>query len=652
MAGRILDEVIEAVRAQVRLEDIVSNYVQLKNAGGGRLIGLCPFHQEKTPSFQVDTQKQFYYCFGCGQGGDAIKLLRELENLSFTEAVVQLAGITGIEVRYDEKGGGKSLPAGLRNRILAANQEALKFYQAQLNTAEAQIARDFIIGRKFTQQDALRFSLGYAPNSGKALLRHLTAQGFTKEELVKAGLVRESGWDFFQGRILWPIKDSGRSVLGFGARRLYEDDRMPAKYLNTPETPVYRKSQVLYGLDLARKPIGMKNQVVIVEGYTDVMAAHIAGVDTAVASCGTAFGAEHARILVRIMGSSNTGEVIFAFDGDSAGQKAALKAYQEEEHFLCPTYVAIEPSGMDPCDLRIAKGDVAVRDLIGKREELYRYVMRHTVAQYDLDSVAGRLDAVRAALPFIASVRDSARREGFFREVATLTGEDISIVTREFRRMVPRKKPDPRKHRSYSPNIGQTLTASQKSQVGVAQLGSRQSLAQQAPASQVESSELALISALPKPNPKDPRVANERGLLQLILQNPECFADSWYGVLATDFRHPTYRALFELVQRTPIAKSATEWNQKLLSGNTDSVLANLIIELTISKLLRPASSSYAQAYAASVRIPKVEEKISNLRAKISRGAMVDNSKEFTEYLAELLSLDNQLKALKAQALQQ
>lgn len=640
MAGRILDEVIEAVRTQVRLEDIVSNYVQLKNAGGGRLIGLCPFHQEKTPSFQVDTQKQFYYCFGCGQGGDAIKLLRELENLSFTEAVVQLAGTAGIEVRYDEKGGGKSLPAGLRNRILAANQEALKFYQAQLNTAEAQIARDFIIGRKFTQQDALHFSLGYAPNSGKALLQHLTAQGFTKEELVKAGLVRESGWDFFQGRILWPIKDSGRSVLGFGARRLYEDDRMPAKYLNTPETPVYRKSQVLYGLDLARKPIGMKNQVVIVEGYTDVMAAHIAGIDTAVASCGTAFGADHARILTRIMGSSNTGEVIFAFDGDSAGQKAALKAYQEENNFLCPTYVAIEPSGMDPCDLRIAKGDVAVRDLIGKREELYRYVMRHAVSQYDLDSVTGRLDAVRAALPFIMSVRDSSKREGFFREVAMLTGEDISLVTREAKLRLQEKKLSNGKIKPQQAPLKQKMGQ----QSGLHFSGKTKDLSAQ-------NTEPALISVLPKPDPRDPRVANERGLLQLIIQNPECFSEFWYGVQVTDFRHPTYRALFDLIQGTEPIKVAEEWSQKLLARTADAVLANLIIELAVSELLRPASESYAQAYAAAVRIPKVEEKISNLRAKLSRGTMVDNPEEFTKCMSELLGLDNQLKNLKAQAMQ-
>ena len=226
---------------------------------------------------------------------------------------------------------------------------------------------------------------------------------------MTGGLIREAGWDYFQGRLLWPIRDSGRQVLGFGARRLRDDDRMPAKYLNTPETPLYKKSHVLYGLDLARQQIGKKSQAVVVEGYTDVMAAHVAGVDTAVASCGTAFGDDHARLLRRLMGNHDAfrGEVIFTFDGDAAGQAAALKVFGGDANFIAQTYVAVEPSGLDPCDLRLQHGDAAVRELVARRVPLYRFVMANILTQHDLDRADGRLSALREAAPLVSSIRDS-----------------------------------------------------------------------------------------------------------------------------------------------------------------------------------------------------------------------------------------------------
>lgn len=272
---------------------------------------------------------------------------------------------------------------------------------------------------------------------------HLLAKGFSPKALVSSGLVREKGWDFFQGRVLWPIKDSGKSVLGFGARRVYDDDRLPAKYINTPETVVYKKSHVLYGLDLSRTNIGRKRQAVVMEGYTDVMAAHLSGVDTAVASCGTAFGSDHARLLQRLMGNNGalSGEVVFTFDGDAAGRKAALKVYQGDSEFVSQTYVAVEPNGLDPCDLRIQHGPEAVRELVARRIPLYRYVMDNVVHDFDLDRADGRVAAVRAAAPLVTSIRDSSLVDGYLRELSQIVGMDVDEVRREVART--RRNPAP-----------------------------------------------------------------------------------------------------------------------------------------------------------------------------------------------------------------
>ncbi|PIF01975.1 MAG: DNA primase, partial [Propionibacterium sp.] len=292
MAGRIHEEDIALVRQRARIEDIIGDYVALKHAGSGTWKGLCPFHDEKTPSFTVTPARGFYYCFGCGEGGDVITFVQRHLNLSFTEGVQHLADKVGVQLRILEDG--SPTPPGQRVQILQANQAAAEFFADQLMSDEAVIARQFLDSRGFDQNAAKHFGVGYAPRDGRKLYQYLKSCGFDDAILKTAGLIREGGRDFFVGRVLWPIRDSASSVLGFGARRLWDDDRLPAKYLNTPETPVYRKSRMLYGLDLARKKIGAKSQVVVVEGYTDVMAAHLAGVDTAVASCGTAFGDEHA----------------------------------------------------------------------------------------------------------------------------------------------------------------------------------------------------------------------------------------------------------------------------------------------------------------------------------------------------------------------
>src|SRR6218665_601662 len=418
MAGRIRQSDVDEVKARTNIADVVGDHVSLKSAGIGALKGLCPFHDERSPSFNVRPQAGYYHCFGCGESGDAYTFLQRLEHLSFAAAVERLAARLVYELHYEE---GQSVPEqGNRARLLAANQAAAEFFVERLNAPEPDTGRRFLSERGLGAAAAVRCGVGFAPKGWDALTKRLTGRGFTQDELEASGLVakRDRGvYDRFRGRLVWPIRDVTGQTVGFGARKLYDDDQGP-KYLNTPETPIYRKSQVLYGLDLARREIAKTHRVVVVEGYTDVMACHVAGVTVAIASCGTAFGGDHIKILRRVLGDdTGIGEVIFTFDGDDAGQQAVMKAFAQEQRFAAQTFVAIAPEGLDPCDLRLQRGDDAVRALIDTRTPMFEWVIKNTVARYRLESVEGRVAALRAAAPIVAGIRDSALRPGDFRGV-------------------------------------------------------------------------------------------------------------------------------------------------------------------------------------------------------------------------------------------
>jgi len=360
VAGRINDEDVKAVRDAVPIDAVVSEYLQLRNAGGGNLKGLCPFHDEKSPSFQVSPSKGLFHCFGCQEGGDTITFVMKVDHLTFSESVERLAAQAGITLRYEEGGYNPSHQRGERIRLVEAHKAAADFYVEQLAVSpEADAGRKFLAERGFDQSAAEHFSVGYSPQGWDHLTRYLRGKGFTDKELLLSGLSQEGRRgpiDRFRGRLMWPIRDIGGEVVGFGARKLYESDNGP-KYLNTPDTAIYKKSQVLYGIDLAKKDIAKSSRAVVVEGYTDVMACHLAGVTTAIATCGTAFGTDHIKILRRLLMDNGSARVIFTFDGDAAGQKAALRAFEDDQKFAAETYIAIAPDNMDPCELRLAKGD-------------------------------------------------------------------------------------------------------------------------------------------------------------------------------------------------------------------------------------------------------------------------------------------------------
>ncbi|MGN8025687.1 DNA primase [Microbacterium sp. 22242] len=440
---RILQADVDEVKSRTNIADIVGERVSLKSAGVGSMKGLCPFHDEKSPSFHVRPQVGYYHCFGCGASGDVYSFLREMDHVSFTEAVERLAGRVGYTLHYED--GGPAPETSGRSRLYAANTAAAEFFRSRLLSPEAESARAFLGQRGFDAGAAAHFGVGYAPRGWDGMLKALSAQGFSRDELTAAGLVstgQRGVYDRFRGRVVWPIRDVTGQTIGFGARKLYDDDQGP-KYLNTPETPIYKKAQVLYGLDLAKRDIsrGDPKRVVVVEGYTDVMACHLAGVTTAIATCGTAFGAEHIKLLRRVMGDdSAAGEVVFTFDGDEAGQKAALRAFTEDDRFNAQTFVAVAPDGLDPCDLRLQRGDAAVRGLMTTKVPMFEFVIDRKIGSFDLGTAEGRVGALRAAAPIVAEIRDALLRPEYERILARRLGMDPTDVHSEVRRNERRER--------------------------------------------------------------------------------------------------------------------------------------------------------------------------------------------------------------------
>jgi len=617
VAGRINDDDVATVRERAKIEDVIGSYVTLRNAGGGSLKGLCPFHDEKTPSFQVTPTRGFFYCFGCGEGGDVITFMQKIDNLSFTEAIERLADRVGIQLRYTEEAGPRPEP-GLRMRLMEANQQAAEFFVEQLTTTDALTARQFLAARGFDRASAEQFGVGFAPRDGKALLRHLRGRGFADQTLIAAGLTRDAGYDFFQSRLLWPIRDSGKQVIGFGARRLFEDDRMPAKYLNTPETPLYKKSQVLYGLDLARSAISKKSQAVVVEGYTDVMAAHLSGVDTAVASCGTAFGDDHARLLRRLMGNHDAfhGEVIFTFDGDAAGQSAALKVFSGDQNFITQTYVAIEPTGLDPCDLRLQHGEASVRELVARRMPLYQFVMRNVLSQHDLDRADGRLNALRAAAPLVGSIRDTALVTGYARELAGLLGMDVDEVRSEVLRAASRSSRRPAQPSTEGP--APTPTSDE----------------------------------LPMPAPRDRMLTTERETAKLLIQAPQLFAPGWDGLGVADFTHPAYAAVFTSVEKAQAEDSAADWVHRVATAAGHDQIRSLVVSLAVEALpvQGEVTTRFVVAHSAGLQLLTVMRGIAELKSRLQRTNPVEAQQKYNQMFSELVVLEARRKELQTRSI--
>ena len=604
MAGRIKDEDVQHIRDHAPIDDVVGEYVQLKSAGGGQKKGLCPFHDEKSPSFHVTPSKGYFHCFGCQTGGDVIAFLMKIDHLSFTETIERLADRIGYTLRYEESGSAPSGPSVNRSRLVAANALAATFFQEQLNTSpDAAHGRDLLTKRGFDKAACQTFGVGYAPDSWDALTKYLRAAGYSIEELELAGLSKmgERGpIDKFRNRLTWPIRDISGDVVGFGARKLAsdEEDQGP-KYLNTSETPIYKKSQVLYGLDMAKKEIAKKRQVVIVEGYTDVMAAHLAGITTAVATCGTAFGADHIRIIRRLLMDDDAfrGEVIFTFDGDAAGQKAAMRAFSEDQKFVTQTFVAVEPDGLDPCDLRQIKGDLALRDLIAKRVPLFEFAIRTELKLHNLATAEGRINALNATAPLVAQIRDKSLRPEYSRLLAGWLGVEVEIVT-----------------------------------AAVAQ-GARKVNATQS------ESEAESVDQSWRPHPQEPRLLLEREVLKARLQMPD-LVTTWSEIEASAFTHPAY------VEMKRVIDSHTSLTIQI-DEISDERMKTLFTELTVEPIRSDGevSARYIESIVARLREVGISRAIADLKSNLQRLNPVENADEYNAAFASLVALETTRRGL-------
>ncbi|MFZ9744133.1 MAG: DNA primase [Aquiluna sp.] len=599
---RVKQSDIEQLKDRVDIVDLIGSYIALKPAGPGSFKGLCPFHGEKTPSFHVRSNPAFYHCFGCGVGGDAFKFIQEMDKIGFSEAVEKLAERTGYQLTYEEG----ERESSNRNLLLSINKAASDFFQSQLNSEEGQAARDFLVARGFELESIADFQVGYAPKGWQNLSNHLVELGYKLEDQALAGLLSkgEKGYyDRFRGRVLWPIRDANSQVVGFGARKLYQDDQGP-KYLNTPETPVYHKSTVLYGLDLARKEIVTKRQVIVVEGYTDVMACHLAGEKTAVATCGTAFGEEHIKLINRLLGqSTEPASVVFTFDPDAAGEKAALKVYGDANKFNALTFVASGPAGLDPSDLRQQQGDSAVVEMLKNRKPLFEFVIQHRLSQFSLDGIDSRVAAARAAAPVVAEIVDPALRSGYIRMLAEWVSLDVADVAN----MVGGNK-------------------------------------NQATRERVES--LRTSDALPVSNAPVDKL--ETQIMQVLLQNPSAFSTHQLRRMqAAGIATPSYKALLDLVLENSEQLNDSSF-ANLIASVAPQELQSVIRELALAPLPLKSEAElgkYSQGIVSSAMIRALDREKTDLLAALRRAELGGSDEQKAAIQRQLVDLEAERRSL-------
>jgi DNA primase len=651
MAGRIRQEDIAVVRERSPIAEVIGDYIQLRPAGGGNLKGLCPFHDERTPSFNVTPGKDLYHCFSCGAGGDVIKFIQEIDHLTFTEAVERLAARANIQLRYEQGGYVPGQETGQRRRLAEAHRAAAEFYAERLRAApDAGPGREFLSQRGFDLGDAEKFGMGHSPRAWDELTKHLRGRGFTDDELTKAGLARRGTRggliDMFRGRLMWPIRDLTGETIAFGARKLDSGDDSP-KYLNTPETPLFKKGQVLYGADLARREIARRRQAVIVEGYTDVMACALSGVPTAVATCGTSFGEDHVKVLRRLIMDTegSDGEVIFTFDGDAAGQKAAIRAFSLEEKFATQTFVAVQPDGLDPCDLRLKHGEAAVRDLVARRVPLFEFAIRSALSRHNLDTSEGQLAALDEAAPIVGRIKDVGLRQRY----AVNLDRWLGLMNERF--VLQRVRDASRK-------AGQRSGTASRARSGQeipdrAQAAGRPGVAQAGPAGPVSPEG----QAGERYDRSNPVLRVEREALKLAVQVPALAGPAFDDLAAQAleaFSVPAHRRLAALIARCGGVSSAgrpRDWTARLIEEAEDDRARTFLRELAVEQVqvAGDVDDAYVEVVLARVAELAVGRQITVAKARLQRMSPVDEQAEYGRLFGDLMALEQRRQALLRRA---
>jgi DNA primase len=512
LAGRINDEDIQTLKERLNIVEVIQPYTALKRAGSSHM-GRCPFHDEKSPSFSVQESKGFYHCFGCGVGGDAIKFVREIEGLGFNEAVEKLARQIGLTLRYAELKPGQKQALGKRTRVLELIAEADAFYRAQLTGPAGADARAYLTDRDVDAGAWETFGIGWAPDAWSDLSDHLIRKGAKLADLIEAGLSTQGSrgpLDRFRARVLFPIRDQrGTDVVAFGGRILPGGpvttamDGTAPKYINSPKTDVYDKSTTLYGLDLARREIVKRHEVLVVEGYMDVIALHLAGMPNAVAPCGTALTEQHFTIIQRM-----DARVTLSLDADSAGFEAAERARARAQAAgVLDLGVLVLPQGQDPADLVSAGGLPAVEAALAARKTALEFQIEHLLRSADLSTPEAKTLAYRSTFDLLGQIDDPALR---YHYVFNVVGPAIGLPAQRIEDELAAAHP-----------IGRTRRTQARAGGGGA------------------------VTA-PAGN-RDPQMQLERQVLQVALQVPDLLPPDWALLDETVFVADASRLLFRAI---------------------------------------------------------------------------------------------------------
>jgi len=577
--ARLSDEIIEQIREQNDIVELISEYVPLKKQGKN-FAGLCPFHEEKKPSFSVSPQRQIFHCFGCGMGGNIFKFLMEYQKMSFLDAVRFLADRAHITLPARSPGGDTSQYEALyqANHLAAAH-----YYQQLEENTDAEKARRYLDERGFTAAIVERFRLGYAPPGWDGLINRARRRGITPETLYRAGLVlkRDFGegyYDRFRGRLIFPITNLSGKFIGFGGRVLEETDEV--KYINSPETPIYQKSRVLYGLHQASSAIRQAGRAVIVEGYTDLLSLVQAGVDNVVASLGTALTHPQARLLSRY-----AREAILLYDADSAGVAAAERGADTLLSAGLSVRVLSLPAGMDPDQAVREKGADYILGALNRAEPLLDFKLSYLMERQDSTSISGQAEVIEALGRTVANVTDPIKRGLYVREIA----ERLKIKEELVMLAIDRAATPKRRKKKAPVSVGELVT---------------------------EGAELL-----------------ERKILALLLQNPDMISNWQKKIMMEDFAHPDHRRIAERLL-TP-DRSLPKTPADLLNALSDMNLDSLISELCFLEE-EGESDSLLPDYTRKLKIKRLLREERTLREKLQK-AEQDGDQSHIDRLTEQLN---------------
>lgn len=534
----IPNEIVERVRSEANIVDVISDYVRLRRTGKN-WTGLCPFHDDKRPSFAVEPVRGIYKCFSCGKGGNVFTFLTEKNGWTFPEAVRHLAAQLGIEIPEDRADREQYTE---NERLAAAIREAARFYYRTLRSDIGLPAQAYFKGRGFTDETILRFGLGYAPDEWEALLKRLTEQGFTNRELEKAGLIlkREgrAGWyDRFRGRTMFPIFGATGRVVGFGARRMKEDPDQP-KYINTPETPIYQKSRVLYGLFQAKDSIRKRELALFVEGYADVISLHQAGVDIAIATCGTAMTPDHAELIRRY-----TNRVVLIFDSDRAGEAATERGIDVLLRQGLDVSVMRLPNGEDPDTFVQKFGAKEFENRVASSVSFLEFRARSMKIAGDFDAPERKADAIRSIVGAIALIPDTLKRELYVQKLAADYHLPEALLTQELARAVGTQTTRrPRVLPTAQPTVGEPAIVPDAIDVE----------AQPAAIPVGQETALSVVASQPpvlrKPLTQAELPPEELGLLKVLVRgDPQLLEHVFAHIDPDDFTHRVTRELVGLI---------------------------------------------------------------------------------------------------------